>query len=73
MRRIGSCDSFVSFVVASGFRLMGLTKEDRVANAFDFNIWIPGIISHYGLMASSNFCQAFGKVDPAEVYRRLKQ
>jgi phenylacetate-CoA ligase len=60
-------------VFASGFRLMGLTKDDRVANAFDFNIWIPGMISHYGLMASGNFCQAFGKVDPIEVYRRLNQ
>jgi phenylacetate-CoA ligase len=60
-------------VFASGFRLMGLTKQDRVANAFDFNIWIPGMISHYGLMAAGNFCQAFGKVDPIEVYRRLKQ
>jgi phenylacetate-CoA ligase len=60
-------------VFASGFRLMGLKREDRVANAFDFNIWIPGMISHYGLMAAGNFCQAFGKVDPIEVYRRLKQ
>jgi phenylacetate-CoA ligase len=60
-------------VFASGFRLMGLTKEDRVANAFDFNIWIPGLVCHYGLMAAGNFCQAFGKVDPVEVYRRLKQ
>ncbi len=60
-------------VFASGFRLMGMTKEDRVANAFDFNIWIPGLVCHYGLMAAGNFCQAFGKVDPIEVYRRLKQ
>ncbi len=60
-------------VFASGFRLMGITKEDRVANAFDFNIWIPGLVCHYGLMAAGNFCQAFGKVDPVEVYRRLKQ
>ncbi len=60
-------------VFASGFRLMGVTRQDRVANAFDFNIWIPGLICHYGLMAANNFCQAFGKVDPVEVYRRLKQ
>jgi phenylacetate-CoA ligase len=58
---------------ATGFRLMGITKQDRVANAFDFNIWIPGLVCHYGLMAAGNFCQAFGKVDPVEVYRRLKQ
>jgi phenylacetate-CoA ligase len=60
-------------VFASGFRLMGVTRQDRVANAFDFNIWIPGLVCHYGLMAAGNFCQAFGKVDPVEVYRRLKQ
>jgi phenylacetate-CoA ligase len=64
---------YIGKVFASGFYLMGLTREDRVANAFDFNIWIPGLVCHYGLMAAGNFCQAFGKVDPVEVYRRLKQ
>jgi phenylacetate-CoA ligase len=58
---------------AAGLRMMGLTAEDRVANAFDFSIWIPGMITHYGLMAAGNFCLAFGKVDPIEVYRRMKQ
>ncbi len=58
---------------ATGFGLMGVTPADRVANAFDFNIWSPGHMCHAGLMASGNFCQAFGKVDPGEVYRRLKQ
>ena len=60
-------------VYASGFHLMGITPQDRIANAFDFNIWIPGLTTHHGLMAAGNFCQAFGKVDPVEVYRRLKQ
>jgi phenylacetate-CoA ligase len=63
----------IGTTMAAGFSLMGLTKEDRVANAFDFSIWIPGMLCHYGLMASGNFCQAFGKVDPVEVYRRLDQ
>jgi len=58
--------------IGGGFRLMGLTEHDRVANAFDFNIWIPGLICHYGLMSTGIFCQAFGKVDPVEVYRRLE-
>jgi phenylacetate-CoA ligase len=58
--------------IGGGFRLMGLTEHDRVANAFDFNIWIPGLICHYGLMEAGIFSQAFGKVDPVEVYRRLK-
>jgi phenylacetate-CoA ligase len=58
---------------AAGFGMMGVTPADRVANAFDFNIWSPGHMCHAGLMASGHFCQAFGKVDPGEVYRRLKQ
>jgi phenylacetate-CoA ligase len=57
--------------MAAGFKMMGITPDDRVANAFDFSIWIPGLITHYGMMAAGNFCLAFGKVDPVEVYRRL--
>ena len=57
---------------AAGVGMMGLTAADRVANAFDFNLWSPGHMCHAGLMASGHFCQAFGKVDPGEVYRRLK-
>lgn len=57
---------------AAGLRMMGLTASDRVANAFDFSIWIPGMLAHYGLMAAGNFCLAFGKVDPIEVYRRMQ-
>ncbi len=66
MRQIGKA-------FAAGFRMMGVTAADRVANAFDFNIWSPGHMCHAGLMASGHFCQAFGKVDPGEVYRRLRQ
>ena len=60
-------------VTAIGYFLMGLGRTDRVANAFDFSIWIPGMICHYGLMAAGIFSLAFGKVDPIEVYRRLGQ
>ncbi len=60
-------------VMAAGLRQMGVAPGDRVANAFDFSIWIPGLLCHYGLMAAGNFCLAFGKIDPVEVYRRLKQ
>ena len=60
-------------MMASGFRMMGITPRDRVANAFDFSIWIPGMLCHMGLMAAGNFSLDFGKVDPIEVYRRLKQ
>ncbi len=60
-------------VMAAGSRLMGIGAEDRVANAFDFSIWIPGMLTHQSLLASGNFCLAFGKVDPIEVYRRIEQ
>jgi phenylacetate-CoA ligase len=60
-------------VGAIGFFLLGLDLTDRVANAFDFSIWIPGMISHYSLMASGIFSLAFGKVNPIEVYRRLSE
>ena len=56
---------------AAGLKLMGVNATDRVANGFDFSIWIPGWIWHYGLMAHGCFHLAFGKVDPVEVYRRL--
>jgi phenylacetate-CoA ligase len=58
---------------AAGLAMLGVTPEDRIANAFDFNIWIPGLVAHYGLMATGAFSLAFGKVDPIEVYRRLDQ
>lgn len=60
-------------MMAAGLRLLGITAEDRVANGFDFSMWIPGMLAHYALMRSGNFCMAFGKVDPREVYRRLRQ
>jgi len=58
---------------AIGLFLAGLDQTDRVANAFDFSIWIPGMIAHYGLMTSGIFSLAFGKVDPIEVYNRLRE
>ncbi len=59
-------------IMAAGTMLMGAGLEDRVANAFDFSMWIPGMLTHYALMAGGQFCMAFGKVDPIEVYRRLE-
>lgn len=65
--------SQIGQIDAAGLQLMGLTPTDRVANAFDFSMWIPGMLVHNALMAANTFCMAFGKVDPLEVYRRLKQ
>ena len=60
-------------VAASALGLMGIARGDRVANGFDFSIWIPGLLFHQGLKHAGAFCQIFSKVDPIEVYRRLKQ
>jgi phenylacetate-CoA ligase len=59
-------------IMAAGIMLMGVGPDERVANAFDFSMWIPGMLTHYALMSGGQFCMAFGKVDPLEVYRRLK-
>jgi phenylacetate-CoA ligase len=58
---------------AAGLLTMGVTREDRVANAFDFSIWCPGMVCHYGLTAGGIFSQAVGKCDPIEVWRRMDQ
>ncbi len=63
----------ISQIDAAGLRLMGVEQTDRVANAFDFSMWIPGMLVHNALMAANTFSMAFGKVDPLEVYRRLEQ
>ncbi|MGC8625407.1 MAG: phenylacetate--CoA ligase family protein [Phycisphaerae bacterium] len=63
----------IAQIDAAGLRLMGLEPTDRVANAFDFSMWIPGMLAHNALLAAGTFCMAFGKVDPLEVYRRLRQ
>ncbi len=65
--------SQIAQIDAAGLQVMGLRSTDRVANAFDFSMWIPGMLVHNALMRTKCFCMAFGKVDPMEVYRRLKQ
>ncbi len=49
----------------------GIAKTDRLVNAFDFNIWIPGMITQKTLEQSGMFGMAAGKVDPMEVYSRI--
>ncbi len=64
---------YIGKVTASALGMMDVTAGDRVANAFDFSMWIPGILMHQGLKRIGAFCQIFSKVDPIEVYRRMKQ
>lgn len=56
---------------AIGLFLGGVTKEDRLVNAFDFCIWIPGMITQKGIEKARVFGMAAGKVDPIEVYKRI--
>lgn len=65
--------AYMGTILASGLQMMGVGPQDRVANGFDFSIWIPGMMFQQGLQTSGIFCQAFGKVDPMEVYRRIPQ
>ena len=58
---------------AAAIYAMGITRQDRVANAFDFSLWIPAVISQYGFIAAGVFSVGFGKIDPVEVYRRLER
>ncbi|MFA4980990.1 MAG: hypothetical protein WC592_00775 [Candidatus Omnitrophota bacterium] len=56
---------------AAGFFLWGLKPTDRLVNAFDFCIWIPGMVTQKGIEKSRIFALAAGKVDPMEVYKRI--
>lgn len=63
--------SRIGHLNAMGFYLWGMDKNDRIVNAFDFNIWIPGLVTQKGLEKSKIFCLASGKTDPMEVYKRI--
>ena len=58
-------------LTALGFFLWGMGPDCRFVNAFDFNIWIPGMVAQKGLERSGFFGMAAGKVDPIEVYKRI--
>ena len=61
----------IGHIMAVGLYLGGLTKDDRLVNALDFNIWIPGMITHKCLEKSGLFGIDAGKIDPMEVYKRI--
>ncbi len=56
---------------AIGLYGLGLREDDRIVNAFDFCIWIPGMITHKGIEKAKIFGMAAGKIDPIEVYKRI--
>lgn len=56
---------------ALGFFLWGIDLRMKFVNAFDFCIWIPGMVAFKGIEQSGMFQMAAGKVDPIEVYKRI--
>ncbi|MEI8344774.1 MAG: AMP-binding protein [Candidatus Omnitrophota bacterium] len=56
---------------AIGLYGLGLDKNDRLVNAFDFNIWIPGMVTQKVIEHSGIFGMPAGKVDPMEIYKRI--
>jgi len=59
--------------MAAGLFLGGVTKSDRLVNALDFCMWIPGMITQKCIEQSRLFGMAAGKVDPMEVYKRIPE
>lgn len=57
--------------MATGLFLGGVKDGDRLVNALDFCIWIPGMITQKCLEKSGLFGMAAGKIDPMEVYKRI--
>lgn len=57
---------------ASDFYLLGLQKEDRILNAFDFSFWFPGYFMSRLLPFTEMFSVTVGKIDPIEIYRRME-
>jgi len=50
---------------------MGVKKEDRILNAYDFSFWFPGYLFQTLLPYIGAFSCTVGKIDPEEVYRRM--
>lgn len=61
----------IGYFAAAGLFSIGLDKKDRCANAFDFCMWIPGMMTQKILERAGVMCMAFGKSDPMEVYKRI--
>lgn len=56
---------------AAGLFLGGVKDTDRLVNGFDFNVWIPGMITHKSIEKARILGMAAGKIDPMEVYKRI--
>lgn len=56
---------------AAGLFLGGVTRKDRMVNAFDFCFWIPGMVTHKAIEKGGFLGMTAGKTDPIEVYNRM--
>lgn len=62
---------YLGQINAMGLFLGGMDIKDRVVNAFDFNIWIPGMVTQKGIEKAKIFGMVAGKIDPVEIYNRI--
>ncbi|MGH7831190.1 MAG: phenylacetate--CoA ligase family protein [Candidatus Binatia bacterium] len=49
----------------------GITDEDRIVTTFDYGFCLDGVLVQRGLPHWKSFSMCVGRVDPAEIYRRL--
>ncbi len=58
--------------ITFAFNLYGFTPKDRFVNFYNFNFWVPGVLHQKATEKFEAFCLPAGKVDPEEIYSRLK-
>ena len=58
--------------ITLAFTMYGLTPNDRFMNFYNFSFWIPGVLHQKAAEKFEAMCVPAGKVDPEEIYDRLK-
>lgn len=51
--------------------LYDISEEDRVLSTFDYGFCLDGVLASRGLPYWKTFAMCVGRVDPAEIYRKL--
>lgn len=58
--------------ITFAFSMYGFTPKDRFVNFYNFNFWVPGVLHQKACEKYEAFCLPAGKVEPEEIYDRLK-